>query len=683
MDANLNTPEREKAREWFRNSLFNLVIDYYTEVPGRPYGTGLTEDGFAEYLKKINPGFVIVYAKGHSGRTVFPSALPTMHPMAREGLLPLYRSACDRAGVKLFLYYSGLTDGIAALNNPDWRMHGRDFLPVKTGFDYMMYPICPLGGYFDEWVAVHLKEIFELADPDGIWVDGDWQGPCTCGRCANRFREQTGYDGPLPPEGEPTSETAIKWQECWNQISREWRDKFNAHIKKLKPSCMYSAGNVAARWEYSYQCDWKSGDWFSPNYHRVRQSIAMRRYASQGVPYDAMTCDTSFVHGKEWIRSRAKPLLRMLQEGATVLANGGMWCYWTYPMPDGAMIPSRARMAKKASEFANARRETAVGTDCFKWTAILDETRGGYDMNDSIKGAGKALIALHRSPEIIDADAFGDDAPYSLIVVPDQPIVTGEVMAKLESFVMRGGILLSTGTSAYSDRFQRLLGVRIVKRKALVDGHVFLSGGDPAGVYADWDGLEQVGAKEHYRLYRSFDDENAGTWDLPINYPITGLVDELNPVYSGYPAATVNRFGKGFAAHIPTDVFGRYWMLGDPQMLRFLNEFVQKLDPDPVFTTDAHSFVEVCLRKKDGDTLVHFINGNPGRDISSLSDDDVWVDDIPPAGPYRFALKTDRRPKSVKLTPGDAPLDFEWDSGKLTCEVPKFEIHCCAVIHYL
>ena len=32
--------------------------------------------------------------------------------------------------------------------------------------------------------------------------------------------------------------------------------------------------------------------------------------------------------------------------------------------------------------------------------------------------------------------------------------------------------------------------------------------------------------------------------------------------------------------------------------------------------TDAPSFIELSLREKDGNLLIHVINGNPGRDIS-------------------------------------------------------------------
>ena len=120
-------------------------------------------------------------------------------------------------------------------------------------------------------------------------------------------------------------------------------------------------GNVSARREFLQPFDWRSGDWFSPNNHRLHMSVTARRYATTGLPYDAYTCDTAFVHAWKHMRSRSKPLDRMLQEGATLLANGATWGYWTYPMPHGAFVPSKMRVAAEAAKFASARGLSAHG----------------------------------------------------------------------------------------------------------------------------------------------------------------------------------------------------------------------------------------------------------------------------------------------------------------------------------
>jgi len=68
-------------------------------------------------------------------------------------------------------------------------------------------------------------------------------------------------------------------------------------------------------------------------------------------------------------------------------------------------------------------------------------------------------------------------------------------------------------------------------------------------------------------------------------------------------------------------------------VLRWLREVVDYLQPEPLFRTDAPSWVDISLRRKDDSLLIHLVNGNPGRDVAKLGSDDLWVDEIPIIGP--------------------------------------------------
>lgn len=666
---------------WLDNTIFNLLIDYYTEVQFRPYGSGAVRENVLPVLRDLNLGYLSIYAKGHSGYTSFPSALRTQHTMLAQDMPAAFREMTRETDTKLILYYSGQLDGIAGLRHPDWVMQDEHGKPRKY-FDnfepvFMAYANCPHSAYFDEWVKVHLEELITCYDPDGFWVDGDWAGPCYCPRCAEKFRTRTGYAGPLadmPPEANRA------YQRFWAEVTHQWRARFNAYIKSLKPDCLYSAGNVSPRQEFLAPFDWRSGDWFSPNNHRLHMSISMRRYTTNRIPYDAFTCDTAFIHGWHNFRARSKPLDRMLQEGATLLANGGKWGYWTYPMPNGALVPSKMRKAKIAAEFAHARRAVVNGTESARWTAILDgEHYPGILGRSNTLGAAKALIALHRSPDLLDESLLADDIPYELIVLPEQNALDAKTVAALESFVRSGGKLLSTGESIACPELQQLLGIRLARQSALDDGHVFLKNGDPTGVFTPWDKLELAEAEELYPLYLSWDGFNPEARHLLPNYPIHGMVDEENPERAGTPAATVRKLGKGLAVHIPTVFFQTYWQYGNPDMLAWLRELLDILQPDPLFRTDAPQCVEVVLRKKSGSLLVHFVNANPGRDISLVGTEDLWVDDIPPLGPITGRIKCDK-PNKVTWEPGGEPAQAEWKDGTLTFTLPRLEIHTCLVI---
>ena len=80
-------------------------------------------------LRDLKPGYIIIYAKGHSGRTSFPSSLGTQHEMLAKDMPAFFRQVTRETGTRLFLYYSGLLDGIAGTRHPEWGQPGGDGKP--------------------------------------------------------------------------------------------------------------------------------------------------------------------------------------------------------------------------------------------------------------------------------------------------------------------------------------------------------------------------------------------------------------------------------------------------------------------------------------------------------------------------------------------------------------------------
>jgi len=687
----------DRIPNWLDEQSFNLLIDYYPEIIARPYGSGATRENLLRWLEPLDLGYVCIYAKGHSGRTTYESPLGTVHPMLAHDMPQMFRDVTNELGIKLVLYYSGLVDGIAALRNPDWRMLSYDgsssveLDASKKGNEswnhdlirtFMMYPVCPLSGYFDEWVSVQLAEMVSY-NPDGIWIDGDWPGPCYCHRCEARFREETGHCGALPVPGSGTPE-ALAYREFFVRLTREWRARLRAEIHRLKPDCLYSSGNINTHSASTPDLDWRSGDFFSPRLHRLMQSCAMRRYTNQGVPYDAYTVDSGFVHHRTERRSRTKTMQRMLQEGAGVLANGGMWGYWTYPMPNGALIPSRMRQAAFARQWTREREDVCHGTKPLDWTAILEIDQHHTIASDlNSWGACKALIETHRSPQIIDDTQLAPDMKFDLLVVPDQSALATappELFATLRQWVENGGKLLLTGSSIENPLMQELAGVKLVKKGAINEGHVLLPDEVPASVREKWDNIELTDARALTALYRSWDDQNIDMRHIHFNYPMDGAMDEENPQDAGFPAATIRELGKGAVMHVPSAIFTHYWTYGEAPLRRWIKNLLDELQPEPLFATDALCFVEVALRQKDERLLVHLVNGNPGRDLACADTDDLVVDDIPPVGPIEIRVRCAQEPQKVTLEPGGEDLPHEYENGVLKAVVPRLEIHCCVAI---
>lgn len=540
-------------------------------------------------------------------------------------------------------------------------------------------------------MAVHIEETMRY-DPDGYWFDGDWGGAvCYCPRCRELFARWYGKPvKKLPRIKHSLSDTDTALGKAWHawtlEMNNEWRRKVAALIHRLKPACLYSAGNVAFRPDLPSYMDFNSGDWFSPNNHRLAQSVWMRYFTTLGLPYEAMTCDTQYCVGLKKLRSRLKTADRMMQEGATLLANGGQWLYWTYPMPNGALIPSRVRQAKACREFYEKRRKLFHGTESAKWCAVVMAGIHVYRpwLDEGPGPAARAFIQLHRSPDVVDAPRITEDSPYEILAVASQPDIEPATMKVLESLVRKGGILISSGSTIRSAGMQKLLGVKLVRENVLNEGHVILADKTPVGVYTPWDQVKPISAKEWYPLYKSWDHDNPRLKevlkDFHIAYPITGMLDEEKPERVGFPAVTARRVGKGLALHIACDPFTSLLKFGYPQIRRWLQEIMARFQPRPWFSTDAPSWVEVTLRRRQDELLIHFINGNSGRDLSLVKSQDLFVDEIPEIGPINVRLACAKQPRRVTLEPEGCKPEIAWRNNVLQIVIPRVHIHACLVI---
>lgn len=617
----------------------------------------------------------MIYGKGESGRTSFQSATGSQHPKLVNDPLPFFRNLTKEVDIKLFLYWSGLEDLIAGTEHPEWRMLSPEQKPIRTfqyfvGEDLAPYAMCPQSSFFDEWAGVQLREALEKSNASGMWVDGTWLGPCYCTRCTGRFQRETRSNEAVP--------SGDDWVRYWSKVQYEFRGRWLQFVRSIKPDFLCSFGNITVLKPYLDDRDWSSGDWYSPNNHRLQQSIVMRRYTSVNIPYEAWICDTQMMHALHDVRPRTKSLDRMLQEGAGILANGGQWTYWTFPMPSGALVPSRMQIATKACDFAREREDVCLFNHAVNWTGVLTANPDLRWWNNNIWGAGKALIHLHRSPDLIDESNLKDDMLYDLIVLPEQEVLEPSTIERLELFVRRGGKLLSTGTCARTKQLQQLLGIRIDALAAVNEGHVFLKNRNPVGLYAAWDKCELIQSEEMYPMYLSAGASVLKT--LPVNWSTAGEVDEKNPAPANIPAATIRRLGKGVIVHIPADIFGVYWEVGYLDILEWLREIVTRMDPQPLFRTDAYTYVEVALRQRSSTLLVHFVNGNPGRDLSMVHTEDLWVDEIPRLGPFTSWIRCGRRPGKCTWEPGGKLADVSWNDGVLQVTLPGFEIHTCLKI---
>jgi hypothetical protein len=81
--------------------------------------------------------------------------------------------------------------------------------------------------------------------------------------------------------------------------------------------------------------------------------------------------------------------------------------------------------------------------------------------------------------------------------------------------------------------------------------------------------------------------------------------------------------------------------------------------------------LEVVLRKKDGQTLIHLVNSTGAPDTAEYRHSGI----VPSAGPVRLRIRLSRAPAKVWIEPEGTLLKGEYKAGEWTGVLSVLNVH--------
>jgi hypothetical protein len=519
-----------------------------------------------------------------------------------------------------------------------------------------------------------LLELVDRYEVDGFWIDGDiwYAAPCYCDRCRAAFKEQTGISEPPKNAGEP------HWAEWWNfthDSFEQYVTRYCDAVHQHRPGVL-----VCSNWLQTFQSpgepkvptDFISGDntslWGVDNSRCQSRFISTRgkpwnimlwvHYAKSGVPLESL----------DWTM---KPAQMMQQEAALILALGGSIQTCEHPfngIRDGRIVPWRMKRTGELAAFVKSRWALCEGTETIPQIVVLHSERhaysspaGGIFSIDAapVEGAVFSLLECHRGVDILDEWAILPRlSQFPVVVVSEQERMSNEMLTALKKYVQDGGKLLVCGTGVF-DRFGRdFLGVQGEK----IETHTYYVPANNCTVPVDtgWRLIETTTAQCLAKLGQNlFPDQ------------------QLSP----YPAATLNRVGRGAVAYIPCNIFRIFAAERNQPIRAFIQTVLHALTGDMDSDVAAPTCVDVVFRRKGSKRIVHLVNRSSG--IPNLPNSGV-IDEIPRVGPITVTMTMPRRPKNVSLAFEDAAIQWDYRSGQnsrqVKIEVPSIHIHAAVVV---
>jgi len=647
--AALSAAPAAKPKLQRKDSFLGMHFDLHPSPRDTALGRDVTEEMVDRFLDKVKPDYVQYDYKGHVGYVGYPSKVSASAPVVKDSLR-IWRDVTARRGVALYIHFSGVLDGRAVQDHPEW---------ARVGPDGKAHPqqTSTFGPYVDERLIPQLKEAIENYDIDGVWVDGECWGtnPDYSPMAVEAYRQVMG--GADPPKG-PADKGWLEFLEFHRQQFRKYVKHYADVLHGFRPSFQ-----VTSNWLYSsfvpekpeLPVDFLSGDYLG-NASISTARLDARYLAMTGKPWDLMAW--GFHDGRQSpIGPSHKPAVQLQQEAAVVLAQGGGFQVYYQPTRAGWLDDRHVEVMGKVAAFCRARQTLSHATLPVPQIGLLFSKRSLYNTANKLfggwgaaanpaRGLLDALVENHYSVDVIPDWKLDEVArQYPLIVLPDWTDIGAEVKNMLSTYVKGGGKLLITGAENAA-LFAGELGVKLVgaprRQQAYLPGEEVF--GNARGV---WQDVEPAGARVVEQRYPAYDARRDGVC-----------------------AATVSKVGAGEIAAVYGPLGTVFAQLHAPATRQFIGRLVARVFR-PAVKVDGPPTIEVALRKKDGKTLLHLANAT----AMQVATDYAALDFVPAVGPLKVRMQLPRNPTRVTLEPEGRAWAGEWRNGIWSGTVDRLHIH--------
>jgi hypothetical protein len=690
-------------KNWFTDSYKNLFFDFHTHSSARGVAAGFDADRWADGIAEMGVQAVSAFAVDAFGwRFYRRGTTGWVHPGLPEDLdlLGEITRACHERDMKVIAYFNTMNSEPVAMYRPEFReldVHG------NPKSDYEIFnglAICWLSDAFDEIFLPQTAEIVENYDVDALFFDGTYaHSACYCPSCRRRFLRETGRQLPTGPEDESWSLYA-QWAE---RGFESVRDRLVDTIVTGRPETLVCVNWYAAN-RRPAEIKRPENMFLSLDLHQPTQlfdaSYQARSWSALDVPFTCM--NTAFLDW--WGDWGVKPVTALSQECASTIANGGR-IFTGYQMyPDLSLHPGVRVALGEMLEFVDERLPGCVGTTPAAEIAVLHPTTtyaakepvvfdsalradrlpvGSYQLGlpdvfadeRPVRGAHRMLLELGHDYQFVTEHVLLENLDrYAVVILPAERYVTEELIERLSAFVTNGGKVIATFEPGRLDEklaeaWTRFLGVRSVGRYGY--NHAYVAENDEDGGLAD-----PYLVRSAFRMAVPLEETRTLAQHQGIYLRADGrpLLKTSPPgSFTGRSAVTVRRLGEGTIVNFAFEPFSAYLRTNQWRLKSLVERVLDDVHATPAVRVRGAGTVEVVLRERAGDVLVHLVNHNGYRSV----EEGTWAtnDSVVPVHDVTVAVRLAGAPAEVfdGLT-GEA-LKSTWQDGVLTVTVPKLDIH--------
>ncbi len=660
--------------------LRQVHLDFHNngDIPG--IGAKFDKRHFQETLQQARVDSITCFAKCHHGWSYYDTKVGVPHPHLQIDLLEKQIEACREIGIRVPIYLSAGIDEHMAAEHPDWvvkHKSGKTYDPFKEPWFRILRWNTP---YLD-YLCRQIEEVVtRWREADGIFLDIVWP--------SLDYSEQTLCEMQgkgLDPESDDDARThAFALLEDYYR-----RATASARLHRADMPIFHNSGHIAVG----------SRRFLQFNSHLELESLPTGEYGYDHFPLTARYAATT---GFEFLGMTGKfhttwgefggfkRPAALKYECESMIALGAGCSVGDQLHPGGRLESETYRLIAHAYRSVEEKEPWCRAALPVASIGLVSaernqgEPRGFKDVSLADQGAARMLQEAHLPYLLLDESASWDS--FEIIILPDDVLLQGSLLARAKKFVAAGGKILASGTSLLNeagDRFVLNAGIRCVGRSPF----------DPDYLIAD----------------------EAALPDLPIRAPIVihggavlvkpttaeVLAHRAVPYFNRtwrhfnshqhFPEAAVDSHPgltlSPSVAYFSHRIFTRYRLYGQPLYRDFVLAALRRLwGPLPLETSlPTSGRVNLTHQPAERRFLLHLLHAAPslrGSPHGEVARSVEVIEDIIPLHQVSCTLRLPRRIKRARLVPQGIPLPIRQKKGRVTFEVPTVEGHQMIELSY-
>ncbi len=417
-----------------------------------------------------------------------------------------------------------------------------------------------------------------------------------------------------------------------NSQSPGWKEFKEMHRQIYREFCEKTAARIKRRdpmclvafnWAYSFRMPEELPPGI--DYFTGDHGCQVDELAADAIWYDSQGFPFDLMTTVWYADSKGqhvKPVKQIQQEMALIIAHGGRYFAWDNPTPESGLRPERYQMMADVVVPFLRSRQPW----CLGTTALPDVAVFHGAAAHYLLNEETPVSFPRNNPPLLAACEALRHLHLTPEMISDRRLQKGDVRAKL---------LIFEDTPLLTDHNRQDL------RRYLENGGRVLLTGRAVAQSGLWDG-GTLSALEHRNI------------------------------------------GRGEVHFLPKPLFA-----GESgKVVRSATEILDQVLPakERRLLADAPGVIEVTLRQRENELIVHFVNIAPGKRVRDPAANPfvaLRVEDLPPAPVCRVSVALPDQPVSIMLQPQGMEIrTWRWESGRVKFEVPGFDVHQMAVIKF-